>query len=472
MTDLTPTQEVERALKAPKAFFEWTKTCFNVYQWENKQAKIVSTEDKKRLKTAEITTKRLTLNSNLNKVYTKGPFIYFAVSKKRVEIQSYLVTQFHIDGKEYFDFNITNLERFENNKHTKYHAYKDGKGNIMGFNGLISTTAFSGAYGSFYMYHKKPDLGKCEDLKYLNFDMLQLNNNDLILQLQYLFKYRERIEYAQKIGANKIAREIVGTVGYANNYYSYGLTRPNMAKLTMRFLKTHKSYLKQHDFSFDEVYFRKYVMDQCGYYKEGLLELKSRHTNEKDFIKDLLQIKPSSIGIQKFQNYLVKQGQSIQTYRDYLNLLSLLDVPLTSKSTLLPKNLKEAHDKASERFTFANNAEKQAKYQERFQDLIKLNMEIGDFKFVIPEQLEEIVAEGEHLHHCVGSYTDKVLKGETLIVFIRSKENFNESLYTMEVKNGRVLQIRGRYNSSPEEKARIAAEKFIASAKRKHLLAS
>lgn len=471
MTDLTPTQEVERALKAPKAFFEWTKTFFPIYQWENKQAKIVSTEDISRLKTAEITTKRLALNSNLNKVYTKGPFIYFAVSKKRVEIQSYSVTQFHIDGKEHFDFHITNLERFENKKHTKYHAYKSGDGKLMGFSGLISTTAFWGAYGSFYMYHQKPNLGRCEDLKYLNFDMLQLDNADLLLQLQYLFKYRDRIEYAQKIGANKIAREIVGTVG--RNYYSYGITRPNMARLTMKFLKTHKNYLKQHNLSFEEVYFRKYVMEKCGYYKEGLLSIKPFYSkDERAFFEELLQLKPSSIGIQKFQNYLVKQGQSLQIYRDYLNLLSLLDVPLTSKSTLLPKNLKEAHDKASERFTFANNAEKQAKYQERFQDLIKLNMEIGDFKFVIPEQLEEIVAEGEHLHHCVGSYTDKVLKGETLIVFIRSKENFNESLYTMEVKNGRVLQIRGRYNSSPEEKARIAAEKFIASAKRKHLLAS
>lgn len=467
MTKLTPTQEVERALKAPKTFFEWAKNHFKVYQWENKQEKIVSTEDKNRLKTAEIVSKRLTRKSNLNKVYRDGPFVYFAVSKKRVEIQSYILTQRHIDGYEHFDIQLINLERFENNKHTKYQTYIDLRGKLVGLHGLVNTSAMGGAYGRCYFYNEL-DLGKCDDFKYLDIEMLQVDN--LISQLPYLYKYRDRIEYAQKIGAHKIAQDIVGNIKYTP--YGYKLIRPNMVKLTMKFLKTNKHYLKQHDISFDEVYLRKYFIEKCGYYKEGLLDIKSRYDSDKEFLEELLKLKPSFVGIQKFQNYIVKQGQSLSIYRDYLDILRQLNVPLKNKSTLLPKNLREAHDRASDRLKFVTNAEKQAKYSQRIKDLIKLNMEIGEFKFIIPKQLEEIVAEGEHLHHCVGSYTDKVVNGETLIIFIRSKENFKESLYTMEVKNGDIVQIRGHRNSSPEDKARVAAEKFIAKAKRKHLLAS
>lgn len=65
--EITAVEEVKRALKAPKAFFDWTKTFFKVYQWENKSKTIISTDDPKRLKTTcEIDKKRLTKKSKLD----------------------------------------------------------------------------------------------------------------------------------------------------------------------------------------------------------------------------------------------------------------------------------------------------------------------------------------------------------------------------------------------------------------------
>ena len=53
-----------------------------------------------------------------------------------------------------------------------------------------------------------------------------------------------------------------------------------------------------------------------------------------------------------------------------------------------------------------------------------------------------------------------MVKGETCIVFIRKKENPEESFYTMEVREGNVVQVRGKYNREPPEEVKRFVEEF------------
>jgi hypothetical protein len=53
-------------------------------------------------------------------------------------------------------------------------------------------------------------------------------------------------------------------------------------------------------------------------------------------------------------------------------------------------------------------------------------------------------------------YLDKVVNGETHVVFVRRKDNPTQSLITCEVRNGRILQFLERYNCSPSDPALIA----------------
>ena len=55
------------------------------------------------------------------------------------------------------------------------------------------------------------------------------------------------------------------------------------------------------------------------------------------------------------------------------------------------------------------------------------------------------------MHHCVATYIDRVAKGETCILFIREKERKEEPFYTMEVRNGEVIQCRAKYNGEMTE---------------------
>ena len=57
----------------------------------------------------------------------------------------------------------------------------------------------------------------------------------------------------------------------------------------------------------------------------------------------------------------------------------------------------------------------------------------GDFTIVIPTTGQDIVDEGNNMHHCVGGYVDRVVNGQTYICFVRRKNTPNECYLTCQV---------------------------------------
>lgn len=60
----------------------------------------------------------------------------------------------------------------------------------------------------------------------------------------------------------------------------------------------------------------------------------------------------------------------------------------------------------------------------------------------------ELIKEGASLNHCVATYADKYLNGQTIILFIRREAAPDESYYTMELspQSETVIQCRGLRN--------------------------
>lgn len=65
---------------------------------------------------------------------------------------------------------------------------------------------------------------------------------------------------------------------------------------------------------------------------------------------------------------------------------------------------------------------------------------------IINPSYEEIKEEGKALHHCVGSYAESHLLGNTSIMCLRKKEEPKKPFYTIEIKNNTVVQIHGFAN--------------------------
>ena len=89
------------------------------------------------------------------------------------------------------------------------------------------------------------------------------------------------------------------------------------------------------------------------------------------------------------------------------------------------------------------------------------DFEKDGLKIVYPDTPDDVIAEGHALHHCVGSYTERVAEKECVILFLRRCADVSKPFYTIEVRGQEVVQVRGIGNCgmTPEVEAFVAAWK-------------
>ena len=93
------------------------------------------------------------------------------------------------------------------------------------------------------------------------------------------------------------------------------------------------------------------------------------------------------------------------------------------------------------------------------QGMEPLQMKTKKLMIVIPSSAEDLRREGQILHHCVGTYVERVAEGKTTILFIRKTESPEEPYYTMEWRDEKVIQCRGMRNKdmTPDVEAFVTA---------------
>ena len=83
--------------------------------------------------------------------------------------------------------------------------------------------------------------------------------------------------------------------------------------------------------------------------------------------------------------------------------------------------------------------------------------EYGDYAVFIPTCGQDIVTEGERMHHCVGSYVNRVIENSTYICFIRRKDTPDTPYITCQVHTdgeiGQYYLSYDRYIYSTEDRA-------------------
>lgn len=79
------------------------------------------------------------------------------------------------------------------------------------------------------------------------------------------------------------------------------------------------------------------------------------------------------------------------------------------------------------------------------------------YKFLYPTSTQDIKDEAVQQNNCVASYIQNVLDGNCHILFMRRAETPEQSLVTVEVKSGEVVQAKGKFNRdlTPEEQTII-----------------
>ena len=74
----------------------------------------------------------------------------------------------------------------------------------------------------------------------------------------------------------------------------------------------------------------------------------------------------------------------------------------------------------------------------------------------IPRETEEMNDEATQMSNCVSSYTKRMSEGQCVVAFLRKANAPDKSVCTVEIRDGKVVQFRGRHNCTPTGEQYVA----------------
>lgn len=137
-------------------------------------------------------------------------------------------------------------------------------------------------------------------------------------------------------------------------------------------------------------------------------------------------------------------------YQDYLRMCSEQGYDMKNSFVLYPRDLQQAHDRLTARIKAKLDAKRQRDFRDAYRCIVsQMDFELDGMTVVYPQKPEEIEAEGNALHHCVGGYVPRIAEKECMILFLRHISKPQKSFYTIEVREQKVVQVRGMQNRAP-----------------------
>ena len=165
--------------------------------------------------------------------------------------------------------------------------------------------------------------------------------------------------------------------------------------------------------------------------------------------------------ISAFLKYIHKQDINVSSYADYVKACEYLNLDMSLPKNKYPHDFKRWHDIRIDEYNTAKaiadekqKLELQAKFTAVAEKYLPLQRNLKDaFIVIIARTPQDLIREGDYLHHCVGrmNYDQRMIREESLIFFIRNKDNPDIPFVTVEysLKKHSVLQCYGDKDTKP-----------------------
>lgn len=274
------------------------------------------------------------------------------------------------------------------------------------------------------------------------------------------FYYGPALEYMVKLGLFRLATAAV----YGEKDQYYHKTPCNMKGKNLREVlgvgKAELPVLQEVDANSHTLYLLQKLIQKKFPWDTTLLQWCQKHAiyDEEQIVRCMEHTSSS-----KVMDYLDRQVMDVRAncsydpykivfgwYHDYVRFCAELGYDLADDFIRFPRDIKDAHDRASEMFDRRKVQKYNEKIAEQYEQLAaKYQMNEAGLMVIPPRTAEEIVEEGQKLHHCVGGYVSRVVKDECTILFLRSAKQPEVPFYTMEIRDGEVKQLRGSRNCKP-----------------------
>lgn len=220
---------------------------------------------------------------------------------------------------------------------------------------------------------------------------------------------------------------------------------------------------------------KKHILDDAHAIDESvkLIYKMKQHPYFETLIKQGRQDLASQISLADMKKYkaqiriaIFKHNLQIEKwdyYKDILRFMKELNMDMHSPKYLCPTDISEWHQELWRRIDLRNKAKE---LERKMADLIKAQPEYEKyhkrfFCIFIPAKdfiirpiysTTEMYEEGQHMHHCVGSYYQYK---DSLILVARTHDNQRIATIEINTKEQKIIQIRGVQNSKPKEYDKI-----------------
>lgn len=199
----------------------------------------------------------------------------------------------------------------------------------------------------------------------------------------------------------------------------------------------------------------------------------------EDILPEKLRFIADRMSMVQACNYMRRQLQEtgmssremLTTWSDYLSMACRLKMDTGDAIIYRARKLRQRHDELVELCGQKERAVRAGEVLERYPHIEEIFSEIREiygyagreYMVIVPSRIEEVMEEGERLHHCVGSsdrYWDRIERRESYVLFLRRASNPDEPYYTLEVEpDGTVRQKRTMYDRQKDDIR--DAEKFL-----------
>ena len=339
--------------------------------------------------------------------------------------------------------------------------------------------------------HRRYDDGKWykSDDKYYNVLCPIINKNYALKIDKYKYSAIDKYKYLDIIKYLKIYEK------YPQAEY--------LVKLNLSQFATNKSILKQvgKDKNFRKwlIKSRDYLRNEYGQYpyisskvmlyayKNNIsialsqkLDMKTKELQEDYNFRNKISKIITKDEVITFINYLEKQETDCSSYADYLKACEKLNLDMTIDKNKYPKDFKKWHDIRIDQYHTLKAIEDEEKRKELYEKFEKVANKYlpmqrvmnEDFVVIIAKSPADLIKEGEILNHCVGrmNYDQKFAREESLIFFVRDKNNPQKPFVTVEysLQNKKILQCYAKDNRKPQSNVeQFINKKWLPYAKRK-----
>lgn len=176
-------------------------------------------------------------------------------------------------------------------------------------------------------------------------------------------------------------------------------------------------------------------------------------------------------------HYLTRQMQElnlnskrvIELWQDYLSMAARFGYDTNDSIIYRVRKLRQRHDelaaRSKEMELVLRAGEILREYPHIVQNLCAIQNKFAfadeQFQLQVPNTVEDILAEGQKLRHCIansGTYWERIERRESYLLFVRKVSAPETPYYTVEAEpNGTVRQVRTKYNRQNDDIGEVRA---------------